>query len=78
MVEQDTVLGADGFLMIGDPVRRVSGTHPFPGKVVSIFTKLNGTEMLVVESTSPDTKGMLHIYSPKQFVRATLKDTANG
>lgn len=69
-----TVLGADGPLRIGDPVRRVSGTYPFPGQIVSIFTKLDGTEMLVVESTSPDTRGMLHIYSPRQFTLQEAKE----
>ena len=56
------------FLMhVGDKVLKIKG-YQYPGIIVAKFKKLDSTtERLVVESTSPDTKGMLHIFSKKNL-----------
>ena len=54
-------------MRVGDKVLKIKG-YQYPGIIVAKFKKLDSTtERLVVESTSPDTKGMLHIFSKKNL-----------
>lgn len=55
-------------LAVGDKVTKIGGDYSYPGQVVSIFKKLeDGPVRVVVESTSPETKGMLHIFTSVQL-----------
>lgn len=57
---------------VGTPVTKATGDYKYPGIVVSVFTKLNGTTRYVVESTSEDTKGMLHIFSENNLTTTAI------
>ena len=52
---------------VGDLVTKPKG-YPFPGKVVSIFPKLDGELRVVVESIVAP--GLLHIFAPNQLEAA--------
>lgn len=52
---------------INDRVGKISG-YKWPGKVVSVFTRLSGDARYVVECTIPEASGALHIYSEGQLV----------
>ena len=67
----DAVLDAPA-LVVGDKVVKVDG-YPFPGKVVSKFTKIDGQVRYVVEATGEEYAGMLHIFSGKQLKAAPDK-----
>jgi len=60
-------------LELGDSVMKIGGDYNYPGEVVAIFTKAHRPEgappvvRVVVQSTSPGTTGMLHIFSPGQL-----------
>ena len=50
---------------VGDKVEKVSG-YKWPGVVVSTFDTLSGERRIVVECTTPEVAGALHIYNEKQ------------
>ena len=52
-------------LAVGDKVEKVSG-YKWPGIVISVFDTLAG-ERRVVECTTPEVAGALHIYNEKQL-----------
>lgn len=64
-----TAADAKGYpLSEGDQVMKVSGDYIFPGRIVTIFKKVDDeTVRVVVESTSEDTRGMLHVFNPSQL-----------
>lgn len=64
-----------GALCVGDTVRKVQG-YAFPGIVVACFAKLNGGVRYVVESTSPDTQGLLHVFNENQLEKVGENDDA--
>lgn len=51
---------------IGAKVQKVSG-YRFPGEVRAVIIKRDGRIVYAVESTAPDTEGMLHIFSRAQL-----------
>ncbi len=51
---------------VGEAVRKRNG-YGFPGKVVSVFKKLDGAIRYVVECTVPGCEGVLHIFSEVQL-----------
>ena len=51
---------------VGDHVEKVSG-YKFPGIIAAKFTTCLGKVRFVVECTSPDVLGCLHIYSEKDI-----------
>lgn len=53
-------------IQVGDKVRKPKG-YAYPGVVVSVFQNLRGDTRYVVECTSPDVSGMLHIYNREQL-----------
>ena len=53
-------------LAIGDKVEKVSG-YKWPGVVVSVFDTLAGERRVVVECTTPEVAGALHIYNKNQL-----------
>jgi len=52
---------------VGDKVEKVSG-YKWPGIVVSVFDTLAGQRRVVVECTTPEVAGALHIYNENQLV----------
>lgn len=54
---------------IGDRVEKTSG-YKWPGIVVSAFDTLAGERRVVVECTTPEVAGALHIYNEKQLTLA--------
>lgn len=56
----------EDLLEIGDKVVKVSG-YRYTGEIRSIIKKKDGSIRYVVESTSEDTEGMLHIFSRSQI-----------
>ena len=50
----------------GDRVQKIKG-YKWPGIIVADFTTLQGHRRLVVECTSPDIAGALHIYNEDQL-----------
>jgi hypothetical protein len=50
----------------GDHVRKVKG-YLWPGIVVSTFQTLSGQRRYVVECTTPEVAGALHIYNGEQL-----------
>ena len=54
-------------LAIGDKVEKVSG-YKWPGIVVAVFDTLAGERRVVVECTTPEVAGALHIYNEKQLM----------
>jgi hypothetical protein len=46
---------------LGDTVNKRAG-YKYPGKIVSVFTTLDGKVRYVVEADHPDFRGMLHIF----------------
>jgi hypothetical protein len=53
---------------VGDRVLKKKG-YKYPGTIVAKFKKLDDeTVRFVVESTSPGTEGMLHIFSEDNLV----------
>ena len=53
-------------MKIGDRVQKIKG-YRWPGIIVADFTTLTGQRRLVVECTSPDIAGALHIYNEDQL-----------
>ena len=53
-------------MKVGDKVEKISG-YRWPGVIVADFTTLKGERRLVVECTSPDVAGALHIYNESQL-----------
>jgi hypothetical protein len=53
-------------MKIGDEVEKIEG-YKWPGVVVSVFHKLDGQVRIVVETTSKDVAGALHIFRPESF-----------
>jgi hypothetical protein len=53
-------------LAVGDKVEKVSG-YKWPGIVVSVFDTLDGQLRVVVECTTPEVAGALHIYNEGQL-----------
>ena len=56
----------DTQLKVGDKVEKVSG-YKWPGVVVSVFDTLAGERRVVVECTTIEVAGALHIYNEKQL-----------
>ena len=54
-------------LEVGDRVEKTSG-YKWPGIVVSVFDTLAGERRVVVECTTPEVAGALHIYNEKQLM----------
>jgi len=54
---------------IGDKVVKTSG-YKWPGIVVASFDTLTGERRVVVECTTPEVAGALHIYNEKQLTLA--------
>ena len=54
-------------LAVGDRVEKVSG-YKWPGIVVSVFDTLAGERRVVVECTTTEVAGALHIYNEKQLM----------
>lgn len=54
-------------IKLGDHVEKING-YKWPGKVVAIFTTLQGETRVVVECTTVGVEGALHIYNPEQLV----------
>jgi hypothetical protein len=52
---------------VGDRVEKTSG-YKWPGVVVSVFDTLAGERRVVVECTTPEVAGALHIYNEKQLM----------
>jgi hypothetical protein len=52
---------------IGDKVEKTSG-YKWPGVVVAVFDTLAGEHRVVVECTTPEVAGALHIYNEKQLM----------
>jgi hypothetical protein len=52
---------------IGDQVEKVNG-YKWPGIVVAVFDTLAGERRVVVECTTPEVAGALHIYNEKQLM----------
>jgi hypothetical protein len=52
---------------IGDKVEKTSG-YKWPGVVVAVFDTLAGERRVVVECTTPEVAGALHIYNEKQLM----------
>lgn len=63
----------EDLLEIGDKVVKVSG-YRYTGEIRSVIEKKDGNIRYVVESTSEDTEGMLHIFSRSQI--APVRDRA--
>jgi hypothetical protein len=59
-------------LAVGDKVEKTSG-YKWPGIVVSVFDTLAGERRVVVECTTPEVAGALHIYNENQ-VRVVYYD----
>jgi hypothetical protein len=57
----------DTQLKVGDKVEKVSG-YKWPGIVISVFDTLAGERRVVVECTTPEVAGALHIYNEKQLM----------
>jgi hypothetical protein len=57
----------DTQLKVGDKVEKVSG-YKWPGIVVSVFDTLAGERRVVVECTTIEVAGALHIYNEKQLM----------
>jgi len=57
----------DAQLKVGDKVEKVSG-YKWPGIVVSVFDTLAGERRVVVECTTIEVAGALHIYNEKQLM----------
>ena len=57
----------DTKLKVGDKVEKVSG-YKWPGIVVSVFDTLAGERRVVVECTTIEVAGALHIYNEKQLM----------
>lgn len=53
-------------MTIGDTVRKTKG-YAWPGVIVADFTNLRGQRRLVVECTTPEVAGALHIYNEDQL-----------
>lgn len=51
---------------VGDKVEKVSG-YKWPGVVVAAFDTLAGERRVVVECTTLEVAGALHIYNEKQL-----------
>lgn len=51
---------------VKDQVQKISG-YKWPGEVVSTFTTIKGEQRYVVECTTPEVAGALHIYSETQL-----------
>jgi hypothetical protein len=56
--------------VVGDQVRKIKG-YSWPGIVVSTFQTLSGQHRYVVECTTPEVKGALHIYNGEQLELAS-------
>jgi len=54
-------------LAVNDKVEKTSG-YKWPGVVVSVFDTLAGERRVVVECTTPEVSGALHIYNEKQLM----------
>ena len=57
----------DTHLKVGDKVEKVCG-YKWPGIVVSVFDTLAGERRVVVECTTIEVAGALHIYNEKQLM----------
>jgi len=57
----------DTRLKVSDKVEKVSG-YKWPGIVISVFDTLAGERRVVVECTTPEVAGALHIYNEKQLM----------
>jgi len=53
-------------MKIGDKVHKTKG-YSWPGVIVADFTTLDGKRRLVVECTTPEVAGALHIYNEDQL-----------
>lgn len=54
---------------LGDRVEKRSG-YRWPGIIVSVFFNLQGEVRYVVECTTPEVRGALHIYNAGQLRKA--------
>lgn len=63
---QDEEMTQDRHFVVGDKVHKVKG-YSWPGVVVSAFQTLSGQRRYVVECTTPEVQGALHIYNGDQL-----------
>jgi len=66
LVRQQQELEVNMIFKIGDKVEKVSG-YKWPGVVIAAFDTLVGERRVVVECTTPEVAGALHIYNEKQL-----------
>jgi hypothetical protein len=54
--------------LVGDRVQKIRG-YRWPGIVVAAFETLDHEPRYVVECTTEDVRGALHIYAPEQIAK---------
>lgn len=64
--EVETGVPLNNNLRVGSKVQKKKG-YPFPGVVVAEFHTTSGAVRYVVECTSPDVRGCLHIFNADQL-----------
>lgn len=69
-VHEETEMTQDRHFVVGDKVHKVKG-YSWPGIVVSVFQTLSGKHRYVVECTTPEVAGALHIYNAEQLELAS-------
>lgn len=65
-IHEESGMTQDRHFVVGDKVRKVKG-YSWPGIVVSSFQTLSGQHRYVVECTTPEVQGALHIYNAEQL-----------
>lgn len=75
--EQQEFLESQTKFTQGDFVNKKDG-YKFPGIVVSVFKNLNNQTRYVVECTSDDVKGCLHVFNEDQLEHQTFIENRNA
>ena len=52
--------------LVGYQVKKIKG-YPFPGEIRAVFFKRDGKVRVVVECSTPEVAGCVHIFSPIQL-----------
>lgn len=73
-VEKDNPTQQEQIVSVGSKVSKVGGDYRFDGTIVAAFTKLSGAVRYAVE----DDRGVLHIYSRKNFTVVDNCDTVSA
>jgi hypothetical protein len=69
-MHEEAGMTQDRHFVVGDKVRKVKG-YSWPGIVVSAFRTLSGQRRYVVECTTLEVAGALHIYNAEQLELAS-------